>query len=101
MSYAINCSKRSTNPFLGKPFNSITLIPLLHFGNRRFEWDFQLAAVEQPLLGADFLRAYNLHIVVAGEQILDATSLVVKSVSAKPPIQQSPFFTALVDTPRE
>ena len=28
----------------------------LQFGNRRFEWQFILAKVSQPLLGADFLR---------------------------------------------
>ena len=44
------------------------LIPL-QFGNRRFEWSFQLAAVDQPLLGANFLRAFNLLVDMGGEQI--------------------------------
>ena len=44
------------------------LIPL-QFGNRCFEWSFRLAAVDQPLLGADFLRAFNLLADMGGEQI--------------------------------
>ena len=60
------------------------LIPL-QFGNRRFEWSFWLAAVDQPLLGADFLRAFNLLIDMGGEQILDASFLQVISSSTSPP----------------
>ena len=86
----------------GQPIHSWgdRLIPL-QFGNRRFEWDFQLAAVDQPLLGADFLRAFNLLVDVAGEQILDASSLQVISSSTSPPTNKSPFFTALVNTPSQ
>ena len=73
----------------------------LQFGNRRFNWNFQLAAVDQPLLGADFLKTFNLLVDVAGKQVLDASSLQIISSSSTPPTNQSPFFTALVNTPTE
>ena len=65
------------------------------------EWSFRLAAVDDPLLGADFLRAFNLLVDMGGEQILDASSLQVISSSTSPPANQSPFFTALVNTPSQ
>ena len=73
----------------------------LQFGNRRFNCNFQLAAVDQPLLGADFLKTFNLLVDVAGKQVLDASSLQIISSSSTPPTNQSPFFTALVNTPTE
>ena len=73
----------------------------LQFGNCRFHWNFQLAAVDQPLLGADFLKTFNLLVDVAGKQVLDASSLQIISSSSTPPTNQSPFFTALVNTPTE
>ena len=66
----------------------------LKFGNRRFEWSFHLADVDQPLLGADFLKAFNLLVDVAAAQILDSSSLQVISSSVLPPANQSPFYTA-------
>ena len=73
----------------------------LQFGNRRFEWSFQLADVDQPLLGADFLKAFNLLVDVAAAQILDSSSLQVISSSVSPPANQSPFYTALINTPTQ
>ena len=67
---------------------------LLQFGNRRFEWSFHLADVDQPLLGADFLKAFNLLVDVAAAQILDSSSLKVISSSVSPPANQSTFYTA-------
>ena len=45
----------------------------LRFGNRRFNWKFSIAKVTQPLLGGDFLRAYNLMPDVAGQRLVDAS----------------------------
>ena len=66
----------------------------LQFGNHRFEWSFHLADVDQPLLGADFLKAFNLLVDVAAAQILDSSSLKVISSSVSPPANQSTFYTA-------
>ena len=46
----------------------------LHFGTRQFQWTFIVAAVNRPLLGADFLRANSLLVDVAGQQLVDAES---------------------------
>lgn len=46
----------------------------LHFGTRQFQWTFIVAAVNRPLLGADFLRANSLLVDVAGQQLVDAQS---------------------------
>ena len=74
---------------------------LLQFGNRRFEWSFHLADVDQPLLGADFFKAFNLLVDVAAAQILDSSSLQVISSSVSPPANQWPFYTALINTPTQ
>ena len=55
--------------------------------------------MDQPLLGADSLRAFNLLVDMGGEQILDASSVQVISSSTSPPPNQFAFFTALVKTP--
>ena len=44
------------------------------FGGRRFSWDFVMAAVSTPLLGADFLCAFNLLVDVKNCQLIDAVS---------------------------
>ena len=47
----------------------------LQFGNRRFQWQFILAKVSQPLLGADFLRANNLMPDLSSKCLIDASDL--------------------------
>lgn len=44
------------------------------FGGRRFGWDFVMAAVSTPLLGADFLCAYRLLVDVTNCRLIDALS---------------------------
>lgn len=50
------------------------LLPL-KFGNRRFSFRFRLAAVDRPILGADFLAANSLLVDVARRQLLDYNTL--------------------------
>lgn len=42
------------------------------FGGRRFSWDFVMAAVSTPLLGADFLCAFNLLVDIKSCRLIDA-----------------------------
>jgi RNase H-like domain found in reverse transcriptase/Reverse transcriptase (RNA-dependent DNA polymerase)/Integrase zinc binding domain/Integrase core domain len=42
------------------------------FGSRRFKWTFLIAAVEEPLLGGDFLKYYKLVVDLASKQLLEA-----------------------------
>ena len=44
------------------------------FGGRSFSWDFVMAAVSTPLLGADFLCAFNLLVDVKNCRLIDALS---------------------------
>ena len=44
------------------------------FGGRRFGWDFVVAAVSTPLLGADFLCAFSLLVDVKNCRLIDALS---------------------------
>ena len=50
------------------------MIPL-QFGNRRFEFPFLLAAVDRPILGADFLAEFNLLVESAKCQVLPRSSM--------------------------
>lgn len=43
----------------------------LVFDGRCFPWDFVIADVTQPLLGADFLCAHNLMVDVKGQRLVD------------------------------
>ena len=44
----------------------------LRFSTRYFEWNFTVADVPQPLLGADFLRANNLLVDLCRSCLVDA-----------------------------
>jgi hypothetical protein len=44
------------------------------FGGRRFKWTFLNAAVEEPLLGGDFLRHYKLVVDLANKCLFDAVN---------------------------
>ncbi len=46
----------------------------LHLCNRPYDWKFIVAAVERPLLGADFLRHSGLLVNVKKQQLVDATT---------------------------
>jgi hypothetical protein len=55
----------------------------VEFSGRHFEWTFLLAKVNFAILGADFLKQFNLIIDLAANQILDAVSL--QRFAAGPP----------------
>ena len=44
----------------------------LDFNNRHFTWNFTIADVPQPLLGADFLRSNNLLVDLRGRKLVDS-----------------------------
>jgi len=46
----------------------------LSIDGRKFNWDFIVANVTQPLLGADFLCAHNLMVDVKGQRLVDITT---------------------------
>ena len=77
------------------------VIPL-RFGSHRFEWPFQLAPVAVPILGADFLKHYNLLLDVANQRVFSADSptspciILPPSTDSKPP----PFTANLLATPQ-
>lgn len=63
----------------------VTRIPL-SFKCHKFYWSFTLADVDQPLLGADFLRAHSLLVDVKNKRLVnseDLTSISMKSMSSK------------------
>ena len=49
------------------------LIPL-QFGSRRFQFQFLLANVDQPILGADFLAEFDLLVDTKNRQFLQNLS---------------------------
>ena len=50
-------------------------------GSRRYTWDFIVAAVTHPLLGADFLRSHHLLVDLWGRRLIDAETF--QSVSCR------------------
>lgn len=44
----------------------------LRFASRQYKWDFVIADVARPLLGADFLRAHSLLVDLKGKRLVDA-----------------------------
>ena len=46
----------------------------LLIGSQQYKWQFILADVSQPILGADFLRDNSLLVDVKGKRLLDATT---------------------------
>jgi hypothetical protein len=47
----------------------------VQFSGRRFSWTFLLAKVEFPILGADFLKHFNLIVNLAASQLLATDTL--------------------------
>ncbi len=47
----------------------------VEFSGRRFDWTFLLAKVNFAILGADFLKHFNLIVDLAANQIVDTVSL--------------------------
>ena len=48
----------------------------LQFGDRRFQFPFLLAAVDNPILGADFLAEFDLLVDPAKRQVIERSSLM-------------------------
>ena len=81
------CVHRTLPPLLHLHAANGTEIPVykrrtlqLHLNLRRtFEWTFYVAAVTQPILGADFLRHFGLLVDIKGRKLLDPlTSVTTK-----------------------
>ena len=77
------------------------VIPL-RFGSHRFEWPFQLAPVAVPILGADFLKHYNLLLDVSNQRVFSADSSTSPSIvlptspDSKPPVHSQPSLHSSV-----
>ena len=56
----------------------------IRIGNRKYGWSFVVADVTLPLLGADFLANYQLHVDVARAQLVDTASLAATPIAAAP-----------------
>jgi Reverse transcriptase (RNA-dependent DNA polymerase) len=54
------------------------------FSGSRFEWTFLLAAVEDPIIGADFLRHFKLIVNLSAGCLMDAETLQPLGSSASP-----------------
>ena len=72
----------------------------LKFGNHCFSWSFRLAAVDRPILGADFLADKRLLVDVANRRLLVSDSLQPLSASP-PPAGDSSLRAALISVPGE
>ena len=71
---ALSAGNGSAIPTYGKKRINVTI------GSSTIPWDFILAKVTRPLLGADFLRHYGLLIDVRNQRLIDATSLEVTEI---------------------
>ena len=61
---------------------------LLQFNKWRLRWTFTIAAVSQPLLGADFPRAHYILVDVKVQRLIDPsdfTSITLHSITAAAP----------------
>jgi transposase InsO family protein len=56
----------------------------LRFGQQEFSWPFVLAAVEKPLLGADFLRHSGLLVDVKTKRLVDPTTFASVPLAPAP-----------------
>ena len=71
----LSAANGSAIPTYGKKRINVTI------GSSTIPWDFILAKVTRPLLGADFLRHYGLLVDVRNQRLIDATSLEVTEIS--------------------
>jgi hypothetical protein len=76
----------------------------VQFSGRRFTWTFLLASVEFPILGADFLKHFNLIVDLAASQLLATDTL--QRFAAGPPAaaaaaaqSRGGLFSAVESTP--
>lgn len=59
---------------------------------RKFSWNFRIAAVPYPIIGADFLKFYGLDVSLKDNRLIDNTTKLhtIGSVKAAPNLQLSP-----------
>ena len=57
---------------------------VIRIGNRTYGWDFLVADVTLPLLGADFLAHYQLLVDVSRGRLVDTASLAATPIAAAP-----------------
>ena len=81
--------------------SSSRVIPL-QFGKHRFEWPFQLAPVAIPILGADFLKHYNLLLDVSNQRVFSTDSLTSPFIvlPTSPDSKPAPLTANLLSTPK-
>lgn len=60
----------------------------LSFNGRKFQWEFVIANVTQPLLGADFLCAHTLMVDVQGQRLVDATTFTSLALRSSPGVTE-------------
>jgi predicted aspartyl protease len=72
---------------------------VVNFAGRDFEWTFLLAAVEMPLLGADFLKHYKLVVDLAGGCMVEAGTLTRIGDQLRSGGGGGELFSVLEDTP--
>jgi len=77
------------------------VIPL-QFGNHRFEWPFQLAPVAIPILGANFLKHYNLLLDVSNQRVFSPDSPTSPSIVLPTTLdfKSAPLKANLLATPK-
>ena len=70
-------------------------------GSRVYSWNFQLAPVSVPLLGADFLEHFNLLVEVKGHKLVHADcpdDVVIRaSPGPQPAFKSVSFLSALLE----
>ena len=77
----------------------------LHFscssGSRVYSWNFQLAPVSVPLLGADFLEQFNLLVDIKGRKLVHADCPNNVVIRASPGPQPAFKSVSFLSVPRE
>ena len=56
----------------------------LSFAGSNYKWDFIVADVSTPIIGADFLANFNLFVYVANRRLFNTSTLASTSIAAAP-----------------
>lgn len=74
-------------------------ITLTFSPNHKYNWTFILANIEEPILGADFLKKYGLLVDIASKQLIDRQRDRINTVNIPEPfpsiIQRFPNLTTI------
>ena len=57
----------------------------LSFAGSKYKWEFIMADVSTPIIGADLLANFNLLVDMANHHLVNASSLASTSIAAAPP----------------